>query len=695
MALPVDNALYYPINYLQTYFVDKQTGLPLAGGKVYFWHDNNRNSLKDVYQLTSGPNYSFTPLANPLTLSNAGTFVDNDGNDIAVYLKPYDATGLIADNYYIQAFAAGEAPPPFGTPMFTREAVPGVVNSAGPDAAVSEGFENAVSNSQFSQVLFDPTIGMTIPYIAGVTTKEIAPGWTLKITAVNSGSLTVSRTALNGNAAITSNPPYSLTVAPGGSITDLILYQRLFHNPGIFSGAYISGAFVAGPATQTISLKYIDSNANSTTIVSGAGAAADWAFHTATIALGASGNPQSADVGYVDLVLQLNTAAASTFSSIQVLGLATNILNIAYNEESVNDQANGLFYWHQPTINYKQSDSYLVGWDFPLNPAQFGVTYTPLATGANQGLYCWDQTIVFTTTASGTNISRSANGGLSVVAAQDGQVALIQYLDLPTALKIINDRASVRMSLSGSIAGGATGSVTLWATATDPLPVLPSTLVTGLTAAGAPSGTVAGWVQIPNVNQTTTFTVPAISATNAESNDIVLSGWDLAGEVPSLTAKYFAIVVGFSEWAIADSLLINSISLCGGDIPSRPAPKTADAVEKECYRYYWKTFPTATLPAQNAGVDGVMTWSSQASPTGAVLNAEIGVSMRITPTVTLYNPLANNAQARNLTTPGDASNTAAGTISTKRFTVNAVNATLTPGQRLSIHATADARLGVF
>ena len=695
MALPADNALYFPIDYLQTYFVDKQTGLPLAGGKVYFWHDNNRNSLKTVYQLTSGPNYTYTPLPNPLTLSNAGTFTDdpNIGNDIAVYLRPYDVTGLIADNYYIQVFAAGQAPPPIGIPEFTREAVPGVSTAAGPAAPVSEGFENAVSNSQFSQVLFDPSIGMTVPYIAGITEKEIAPGWTLKITAVNPGSLTVTRTALNGNAAIPTNPPYSLTVTPGASITNLVLYQRLFHTPAIFTGEFISGAFIAGPGTQTITINYADSNGTITPIVNGPGAPANWAFHTATVALGASGNPQNGDVGYVDIQLQLNTAAVSQFSSIQVLGLANNIPNLAYNQESVNDQANGLFYWHQPSINYKQSDSYLVGWDFPLNPAQFGTTYTPLATGVNQGLYAWDQTIVFTTVANSMNVARSANGAFHVDAAIGGQVALIQYLDQPTAKKIINDRASVRIALAGSFAAGGTGTVTLWATA-GAVPVLPSTLVTGLTANGAPTAATAGWVQIPNVNQAAQFTIPAISPTNAESNDIILSGWDLAGAAPCTTATCFAIVVGFSAMAVADSLNITSISLCGGDVPSRPAPKTPEAVEKECQRYYWKTFPTATLPAQSAGVDGVMTWSSQANPTGAVLNAEIGVSMRATPTVTLYNPLAANSQARNLTIPGDATGTSAGTISTKRFTVNAVNATATPGQRLSIHATADARLGI-
>jgi hypothetical protein len=78
---------------LQLYLVDKDTGGPLSGGEVAFYSDVNRNELKAVYQLSgSAPNYTFTPLDNPCTLSSVGTFQDEGGNDIVPYYFPYEGT---------------------------------------------------------------------------------------------------------------------------------------------------------------------------------------------------------------------------------------------------------------------------------------------------------------------------------------------------------------------------------------------------------------------------------------------------------------------------------------------------------------------------------------------------------------------------------------------------------------------------
>lgn len=88
----------------QTYFVDKTTGFPLANGKVYFYSDVNRSTLKPVYTITgSPPNYNYVALPNPITLSSVGTFIDGTNNDITVYYKPYDSN----DNpelYYIRVY---------------------------------------------------------------------------------------------------------------------------------------------------------------------------------------------------------------------------------------------------------------------------------------------------------------------------------------------------------------------------------------------------------------------------------------------------------------------------------------------------------------------------------------------------------------------------------------------------------------
>ena len=78
---------------LQGYFVHKDTGLPLAGGTVTFYEDENRTTLKDVYELTgTPPNYTYTQLPNPLNLSSVGTYMDDSNNDVVPYYFPYDGT---------------------------------------------------------------------------------------------------------------------------------------------------------------------------------------------------------------------------------------------------------------------------------------------------------------------------------------------------------------------------------------------------------------------------------------------------------------------------------------------------------------------------------------------------------------------------------------------------------------------------
>src|ERR1041385_3936530 len=120
---------------LQEYFVDKDSGFPLAGGKVFFFSDVNRTQPKDVFELTgSPPNYSYSPLPNPVILSSVGTMMDNNGNDIIPYYFPFDDEGN-SELYYIVVQSAT------GVPQFTREAWP---NPEG--GGVTPGNENNLFN---------------------------------------------------------------------------------------------------------------------------------------------------------------------------------------------------------------------------------------------------------------------------------------------------------------------------------------------------------------------------------------------------------------------------------------------------------------------------------------------------------------------------------------------------------------------
>lgn len=136
------NPQYIPLYQLQQYFVDKATGAPLAGGRVYFYSDVNRTIPKTVYELSSTTGtYTYVPLPNPIVLSSVGTPVDNNGNDIVIYAYPFDPVTNESELYYVVVQDA------LGRPQFVREAVPGISGSGTP--STESGLFNYVPNGQF------------------------------------------------------------------------------------------------------------------------------------------------------------------------------------------------------------------------------------------------------------------------------------------------------------------------------------------------------------------------------------------------------------------------------------------------------------------------------------------------------------------------------------------------------------------
>ena len=166
------NPKYIPLNYLQQYFVDKDTGFPLSGGIVTFYKDNQRTVLKPVYELRNNSGeYEYVELTNPLILSSVGTFADIDSNDITVYAYPYDENGDI-DLYYITVESFDSVA------QFTREGVPNVAAEIQPE---EKELLNYVSNGQF---LIHNDISATDSTALGQINQgitNIAPGgWTFE-----------------------------------------------------------------------------------------------------------------------------------------------------------------------------------------------------------------------------------------------------------------------------------------------------------------------------------------------------------------------------------------------------------------------------------------------------------------------------------------------------------------------------------
>lgn len=94
---------------LEMYFVDKDSAFPLTAGKVYFFSDVSRTTPKDVYALAgSPPNYTFTPISQPVTLNSDGTFSDNFGDNIIPFFYPFtgkpDENTGVAELYFVQTY---------------------------------------------------------------------------------------------------------------------------------------------------------------------------------------------------------------------------------------------------------------------------------------------------------------------------------------------------------------------------------------------------------------------------------------------------------------------------------------------------------------------------------------------------------------------------------------------------------------
>src|SRR6478736_4050174 len=118
-----------------------------------------------------------------------------------------------------------------------------------------------------------------------------------------------------------------------------------------------------------------------------------------------------------------------------------------------------MFNYYKAGLDFKPIPSYLVGWDFPLNPAQFLGSNVP-ASGAAGSKYVWDQTIMFQSEASGINVNRSPSGTLLLqAAAVDSKVAIIQYLSQTEAREILTNPLSSMLTTHASPTAGIPGTI--------------------------------------------------------------------------------------------------------------------------------------------------------------------------------------------------------------------------------------------
>ncbi len=637
---------YIPAYSIETVLLDKDTGEPMAGGQVFFYEDSQRTILKPVYQITgTSPNYTFMQLPNPMILSAIGTFQDSLDNPVVPYFLPYDGEGNV-DLYYVRVLNSDDV---F---QFDREAVPYVVIES--DLEILSVISNELSNPQFAEVNFDTLVTSSVTYSFMTVTNQvipIAPDWDIIVTCPTSGSLTVTQLTPQGSVNIPTNAGTLLQISSAG-LTSLVLRQRLFGSPNLWGSGYLSASFVAktySGASALITMYYSQSNGTGSPVpivAANLPGSDQYATYPGAAFIPASTNPDTFPGAYVDIYFNLPLSIMIDITSVMVAFTGqVGIDNIEYEQDTFARQVDHLFHYYQPEINFKPISSYLTGWDFPLNPAQFtgsgNRSVASQSTGDNKCFYTWDQTILFQSVDNSVSVSN--NSTFTVTATKDTQFSIVQYLAGAEAvdilLQLLVGELSSNLRLSPSVL--QTLNISLWWTANSSLPSVNNCFITSLDANGHPATVVSGWNEIKRIN-TQNATFPTVSTGTV---DYGFSGW--TDGAAYMTGKFFAIAIGTNTVVSGNNIDFKSISLVPGSIPTIPAPQTFDEVLRECQHYYEKSYAIADQPGKNTNVNqkllsqnsanyaGIGANNVEAFPTGFELDYS---AKRTVPTLIIYTP---------------------------------------------------------
>jgi hypothetical protein len=599
---------YYETQDLDSFFIDPSTGQPLAGGILTFYQNSQPNVMVPVYEQTGTPGApTYVPLPNPLTLSNVGTVQDSSGNNVVIYYLPNSTVPGMGspDLYYVTVTDSG------GNPVLSRYNWPNITSSSGPPPPTPEtefSSINQISNPTFTNSFLS---GLPSTYTATstATTYPLCPDWNLTI--IGSGTVVINILPVTGNSKTPSSPPYVLDVAVASTVTSCIVSQNFYNNSGLWTSTateniFLNGAFVAANQTTGntgVSMWYAESTAgySPVLIVNGTVTSTFTMISGSTeSAIPASSNPNGGPSQYVTIYLSFIAGSEVQVSGVQLIvseATAITIDSSDYNSSNRNEAYQGDYYI--PRLNAKQISSYLVGWDFPLNPFQFAPSSTYASPGPiyTTAKYILDQTIAQSATSYVNWRRDTATNGLNMTGTgANDAFYILQYLSAAQVQSMVNNKLSV--NVYGSITNGSnpvTVQIFLYsALSSATIPVLSGTIGT-VNTTGLFTATAPGWTQVSRSGLPT----PSFSLTTQSSylnNDYGFNGWKMPG-----SASYFAVVVTFAYINNLTNFTINSISVVPGDIPSRPAVQSPDEVLRQCQYYYENNFPNTGIPSLPLG----------------------------------------------------------------------------------------------
>ena len=578
--------------------------------------------------------------------------------------------------------------------------VPGTGGST-PITAVAFPTGNQITNPQFALTNFVSPLTTTT---AG--TYEVAPGWFLDL--VGTGTATIEQVPFTSISSNPTNAPYALHLVLSGWTADSVVLRQRFQQNGIlWSGKVVAASVTArtGSGFQSLTANLVDDlNTPIATVLSIPVINTTFTEYTGHDLVAASTDTTVPPAAYIELQVHLASNNDIYLTSFQlVVEDATTPFEPKYLQDSIERQEDYTFHYYNPKLQFKPIPSMLVGWDFTLNPAQFGNSGNVGAAAS----YIWDQTIA--ARGGATNIPFAPNpitGGLQFTTAGTANSFLIcQYLFGPEAVNIIGTRLAVNLNAyRGTVGGNITYRIYLFrGSSASVIPTLGNLIGTlssnGVFTKNATPGQGENWTEIPRSNfgpviglLSTVTTDDEIASTD---NDYGFHGWEVTNPAQIDDTNKFCIIVSFGFVAAATVVSVESCSLVPGDIPTRPGVQKGDEVQRECQYYYRKSFLPTITPANSIasgasyGIEGLGAAAVSIGPIVRFDNPMIQ-----TPTVTLYNPAANNSEIRNVKTAADWAASLATNVTEQGFTATGTkDAGGSIGDEVAVQWVADARLG--
>jgi hypothetical protein len=712
---------------------------------IWFVVDLNGLALDDTYYMftlyntlpylpqTLAIDENGTPSDNPIQFLANGTLpVDLYWDDEAVYRIEIRQGNTQADpliyeiNNYIPIGSEGPTPPPGNSTSLT---------------------DNQITNPQFS--VFNIASPSTF---SSADTYAIAPGWDLIL--AGSGTAVVSQRTYTGDEYTpnnATNASYGLRIVNNG-FTSVKLRQRFDHNGALWTGADSISSdgpgvvvnFTASSSANfdlTVELEFSDSSTSPIATVPITNRVNEDFSKPAPIVVSASSI--AADVAYTDLVFSFTGSLTFDITSVQLLQQDV-VEEVIYGQTTLERQVDHMFHYYQPALDFKPIPSLLTGWDFPLNPCQFGSTKTITTTAS----YIWDQTICKSAVGNVSVTKGSTSGAFIATTSNPNEaIYMLQYLSGSEALETTLSNLSVNIAADVSFDLACTVRVYLYySNGGGTIPVVPTTIGT-LAASGVFSLTAANWAPVPNIYSNTSS---LLNYNNGMQSDTSFNGFDGESFFGATATSNFAIVVTFALPTSGSILNVNSISLVPGDIPTRPAPQTQDEVLRECQYYYEMSYAPGgtTNPAGTASYNNCVVKSQAANlkiyltagakpkesysftqeaidlqfkqtkiniPTTTIystitLNASNKVTAHLdynydvgagtiqnnlagdTTFSALWNPVGTGTQALYWSTPASAFNTSV--LDTPEVQVNVITDWYWASAYITFHYTCDSRLGV-